>query len=132
MIIIDNYYKYVMMEIIKWHLKQVAMALSFLVLLQGCTAYKSSSTLENAAKENTKTLVKTKVGEWLKFKSVEVYDEKYYGLKKVKGEIVRIQLDEKYIDYVRVKNKTTSIVGSGILGIIGAFVLMIVGYLTLQ
>ena len=57
------------MKTIKIHLKIVAFLISSMILLQGCTIYKSTTvTLDEAYKAHTKTKVFTTDNETLKFK----------------------------------------------------------------
>ena len=67
--------------------KTIALILSMLILLQGCTVYKSASvSLEEAALVQTKVKLETKSGEKLKFIRIGVENGNYYGVKKVKGD----------------------------------------------
>ena len=78
-----------------------------LILLQGCTVYKSSSvTLEEASKSETKVIVKENNSKAIKFDRIEVVDGKYVGVKKFKGDIIKMVLDEDNIIRISIKNKT--------------------------
>ena len=97
------------MKTIKKQIKSVTLILSMLILLQGCTVYKSVSvTLEQAAKEENKVRLETTSGEKLKFKRIGIDNGEYYGVKKVKGNIVKVPLDTNYIKNVKLKDKTLS------------------------
>jgi len=97
------------MKAIKKQIKSVTLILSMLILLQGCTVYKSASvTLDQASKSEIKVKVETKSGEKLKFKRIGVEDGNYYGVKKVKGNIVKVPLDANYVNNVKLKDKTLS------------------------
>lgn len=99
----------IIMKIIKKQIKTIALILSMLILFQGCTVYKSANvSLDQASKADIKTKVSTKDGEKLKFERIGVEDEKYYGVRKVKGELIKVPLNEDYIEYVKLKDKTTS------------------------
>jgi len=99
------------MKAIKTHLKTVVLIFAALILLQGCTVYKSANvTLEEAVKSQTKVKIKTKDIQSLKFKRLEFEDGKYYGVKKFKGDIIKMSLDENNLISVRLKNKTLSII----------------------
>jgi len=81
------------MKTIKKQIKPVALILGLLILLQSCVAYKSTSvSLEEAVRSGKKTKIETKINEYLKFQRISFEDGKYYGVKKVKGEIVKIPL----------------------------------------
>ena len=98
-----------MMKTIKKQFKSVALILSILILLQGCTVYKSVPvSLEHAAQNETKVKVTTKNNEKFKFKRIGVEDGNYYGVKKVKGNIVKVPLDANYVNNVKLKDKTLS------------------------
>ena len=97
------------MKTIKKQFKSVALILSILILLQGCTVYKSVPvSLEHAAQNETKVKVTTKNNEKFKFKRIGVEDGNYYGVKKVKGNIVKVPLDANYVNNVKLKDKTLS------------------------
>ncbi len=97
------------MKTIKKQIKSVTLILSMLILLQGCTVYKSVSvTLEQAAKEENKVRLETTSGEKLKFKRIGIDNGEYYGVKKVKGNIVKVPLNSNYIKNVKLKDKTLS------------------------
>jgi len=89
--------------------KTIALILSMLILLQGCTVYKSASvSLEQAALVQTKVKLETKSGEKLKFIRIGVENGNYYGVKKVKGNIVKVPLETNYIKSVKLKDKFQS------------------------
>ena len=97
------------MKTLKKQFKSVALILSMLILLQGCTVYKSASvTLEQAANEENKVRLETTSGEKLKFKHIGIDNGEYYGIKKVKGNIVKVPLNSNYIKNVKLKDKTLS------------------------
>jgi len=91
--------------------KTIALILSMLILLQGCTAYKSASvSLEQAVLAQTKVKLETKSGEKLKFIRIGVENGNYYGVKKVKGNIVKVPLETNYIKSVKLKDEFQSTV----------------------
>lgn len=97
------------MKTIKKQIKSITLILSLLVLLQGCTVYKSASvSLDQAANDESKVRLETTSGEKLKFKRIGVENGNYYGIKKVKGNIVKVPLDTNYIKKVKLKDKTLS------------------------
>ena len=115
------------MKTLKNHLKVVALFLSVLILLQGCTVYKSSSvSLEQAEQNQSKVKVITKNNEKLKFMRIGIENGNYYGIKKKNGVIVNTPLDQDFINIINEKNKTLStiltiaipvVIIGGILGI---------------
>lgn len=95
--------------------KTIALILSMLILLQGCTAYKSASvSLEQAVLAQTKVKLETKSGEKLKFIRIGVENGNYYGVKKVKGDKTlnykTVPLETNYIKSVKLKDETLSTV----------------------
>ncbi|WP_248723791.1 hypothetical protein [Seonamhaeicola sp. ML3] len=79
-----------------------------LIFFQSCSVYRQPTTLENTVKAPTKTKIKTKDGQKLKYKSIVFENGRYYGMKKVQGELVRIDIDEQDIETVRLKNREVS------------------------
>jgi len=73
--------------------------------------YRSSSiSLAEAANKGEKVIVETTNGNRLKFKRIESSDGEYYGIEKIKGELIRTNLNEGHIQYVREKDRTLSTV----------------------
>ena len=82
-----------------------------LILLQGCTVYKSTPiTIEQVAIGEQKVKVITKHNTKLKFKKVVIENEKLYGVRKVDGIDVKLLLDRNSIDTIKAKDKTLSII----------------------
>jgi len=97
------------MKAIKIHFRTLIFFLSVLILLQGCTVYKSASvTLEEAVRADTKVRIKTKDNQTLKFKNVRAENEIYYGFMYKKSKWVKTAINEDSIDIVQVKDKTLS------------------------
>jgi hypothetical protein len=97
------------MKTIKKQFKSVALILSMVILLQGCTVYKSTPiTIEQVAKEEQKVKVITKDNVKLKFKRIGFNNDGYYGVKKQKGEIIKTHLDPSFINNIKEKDKTLS------------------------
>ena len=97
------------MKTIKQQFKSVSLILSVLILLQGCTVYKSVPvSLEQAANSETKVKVLTKSNEKYKFKRIGVENGNYDGVKTQNGKLVRIPLDTKMLNKINVKDKTMS------------------------
>ena len=114
------------MKTLKKCLKPISYLLTFLILLQGCTVYKTASvTLDEASKSNTKVRVKTFNNKSLKFDRIEVVNNKIHGINNVEMSITPIEKDN--IEKIQLKDKTMSTILSiaipvvvivGILGII--------------
>ena len=97
------------MKTIKIHLKIVAFLISSMILLQGCTIYKSTTvTLDEAYKSHTKTKVLTTNNQTLKFKRIDFRDGGYYGISKNPSKFENMLLDKNNIQSIKIKNKTTS------------------------
>jgi hypothetical protein len=91
------------------HLKIASLLLASLMLIQGCTIYKSSSaSLEEASISETKIKVKTNFKKTYHFQSIVFEDGSYYGIKTFKGKIVKIRLDENYLEKVLIKSNQKS------------------------
>ena len=97
------------MKTIKKQIKPIALFFGLLILLQSCVVYKQTS-LEQAVNSEKKVKIITKTDEILKFQRIGFEDEKFYGIKKVKHEMVKIQLDSLGIKEVSLHDKTLSIV----------------------
>ena len=113
------------MKTIKTHLRVIAFFFSTAILFQGCTVYKSANvTLEEAAKSETKIIVKENNSKAIMFNRIEVEDGKYFGVKKVKGELLNFALNEDNLSRISLKDKTLSTVLSIAipLVIIGIFI----------
>ena len=99
------------MKTTKKLIKPIAFLLGLLILLQSCVAYKSTSvSLEEAVKLEKKAKIETKGYEILKFQKIVSEEGKYYGVKKIKGEKVKILIDSTGIKKVMLHDKTLSTV----------------------
>ena len=97
------------MKTIKIHLKIVAFLISSMVLLQGCTVYKSTTvTLDEASKSQTKAKVVTTDNETLWFKRIDLIDGKYIGVRNKVSKLEDMVLDKNNINSIKVQNKTVS------------------------
>ena len=106
------------MKTLKAHLKVVALFFSVLILVQGCTVYKSANvSLDDAYKSQTKVKVKTNYNRTLKFKIITFEDESYYGInesykddpfEQYNKELIKTHIDVENIENIRIKNKTMS------------------------
>lgn len=97
------------MKTLKKQIRFIALSLALLLLFQSCKAYHSNSvTLEQASQEFKRTKIQTKNNEILKYRGVKFEDTKYFGIKKVNGNIVNVPIDENFIKTVRLENETMS------------------------
>ena len=111
------------MKTIKIHLKVAALFFTVLILLQGCTVYKSVPiSLEQAVQNESKVRVRTNSNEKLKFNRIGFEDGKYFGVKKSNNVIVKTPLDQNFINIINEKDKT----GSTILSIAIPLVIIVV------
>ncbi len=71
--------------------------------------------------------MRTKNNENLKFKRIELQDGQYYGVQKIKRSSTKTPLDSAKINYVRIKDKTTSTISNSVLGFAGAIGILALG-----
>jgi len=99
------------MKAIKLYLKQIASVLSVLILLQGCTVYKSvSATLNEAYKSNSKVKITTIENKILKYKRIRHENNQYYGIQKIQGKEVKSLIDKDKINQIQLKDKLLSVI----------------------
>jgi hypothetical protein len=84
--------------------------LLFLLLIQGCKAYKSPTNLEQAAKTEEKGVVKVTMvnGDEYIFENIKFIGDTYYGVKTVNAEKVKTVLLKEDVLKVERKNKKSS------------------------
>jgi hypothetical protein len=120
------------MKTIKKQIRILALVLALVILIQGCAIYKSTPvSLKQAAKEEIDTKVYIKSGENFIFKRIVLEDGKYYGVKKEKGDIIKIPLNEQFIEKVKLEDKSWSSVatiGLSIVSLLG--ILMVVALIS--
>jgi hypothetical protein len=122
------------MKTLKKQFKSIALILSMLILLQGCTVYKASSvSLEQATLNKSKVKIMTKNNVKLKFERIVVEDGNYYGIRTVDSQNVKLLLDTNTVEMIKEKDKILSTIlsiGIPIVSIIGvsAGVWLLVGY----
>jgi len=101
------------MKTINHFLRSIAFFLSCLIILQGCTVYKGTNlTLDDAVRSDGKVKVITNYDTKLKYKRVEMENNTFYGVKKVKGEEVKDKLYKEDLKTVKIKDKTLSTIGT--------------------
>lgn len=110
------------MNRLKKCLKPISLLLAFVVLLQGCTVYKSTPiTLEQAVQNESKTKVNWNDGFTSKYKKIIIENGDYYGVGKKYGEIQKSLLEGKKISKIKEKNKTLSAILNASLVVFGVF-----------
>lgn len=113
------------------YLRPVAYILTLLFLFQGCAAYKrQNATLDQAVETRNLVKVVSKDNAVHKYIYITKKDDKYYGVKKVDGDLIETQLDEDDISRLQLYDKGTTAaiqVGSGlaIVGIVAGIVLLV-------
>ncbi|UKM63499.2 hypothetical protein GSB9_00042 [Flavobacteriaceae bacterium GSB9] len=115
------------MKSIRSHLKIITCFFTLLVFLQGCVVYKSEpATIEAASEPNVKVRIKMIDGEFIKFSSLEVVDNKIFGVKKKRGEAFRTLIGRDSIKRIQIKDKKMSTIGNVLLpvSVIGSIVLL--------
>ena len=114
------------MKTIKKQIKLIALIFSVVMLFQSCKAYyKDSVTLEQAVNEHKRAKVETVTKQTYKFQSISFENGQYYGIKMVKGETVKIPIDQANISKVRLENKSLSVMGEIGLIALGVFVIIV-------
>lgn len=99
------------MKTLKNKLKSISFLFALVMIIQSCTVYKSKPiSLDQAVQKESKVRVQTNDNEKLKFKKIIFENSNYYGVKKSKGELVRIPLNQEFIFNIKEKNKTLSTV----------------------
>lgn len=118
------------MKPLKQLFKPISYLLSLLILLQGCTVYKTQNvTLQQAAETKDKVKILTKDGETQKYLYVTPIKEEYYGIKKVDGKPTKFLLQEENIEILRTENKAASFGYTMLLGIPTIVAVIIIGTL---
>lgn len=100
-------------------LKRLSVLLSVLIIAQSCQVYRTSSiSLDEASKIDEKVKVQTIEGKRIEFKKIDKEEDFYYGLKRKKGELVKIPLNHEDIVGIFPKHKTASIVNTILLSLV--------------
>lgn len=120
------------MKTIKKQIRIMALVLALVILIHGCAIYKSTPvSLDQAAKEEINTKIYIKSGEDFIFKRIVLEDGKYYGIKKEKGDIIKIPLNEQFIDKVKLKDTSWSSIATTGLSIVSLLgILMVVALIS--
>ena len=114
------------MKKLKKQIKPIALIFGALILFQSCKVYyKDSVTLEQAVNEHKHAKVETFTKQTYKFQSISFENDQYYGIKMVKGDTVKIPIDQANLSKVRLENKSLSVIGTiGVSVLIGFGILV--------
>ncbi|MGL2965010.1 hypothetical protein [Flavobacterium sp. XGLA_31] len=86
--------------------KSSCLFLALIITLQSCTVYKKTPvSIAEASESNQKVLLITTKDKRIPLKRIERTDSLYYGIKKVKGENVRVQINELEVKKIRPYNR---------------------------
>lgn len=97
------------MKTIKKQIKFIALILAILICFQSCKVYHANTvTLEQASQEFKRTKIQTNTNEVLKFRGIKKDSNQFYGIKKIKKELINIPLEEVNIKSVNLENETMS------------------------
>lgn len=97
------------MKTIKKQIKFIALILAILICFQSCKVYHANTvTLEQASQEFKRTKIQTNTNEVLKFRGIKKDSNQFYGIKKIKKELINIPLEEVKIKSVNLENETMS------------------------
>ena len=101
------------------HIKFIGTLLSILILFQSCRVYHATSvTLKQAVMEEKRVKVRMKNMEKFRFQRIGFESGQFYGVKRIKGKIVRIPLSQEEIGYIKLHNKTWSVIYGIITGVV--------------
>jgi hypothetical protein len=93
--------------------KVVSVVLVLSLMFQSCAVYRRKSvSLEEAAKTEHRILMIRTNDQKVRLKRIENIDGIYYGLTRVKGEKVKLKLDEKDIKALRPINRGLTTMGN--------------------
>ena len=97
------------MKTLKTSLITIALFFMAITLLQSCVAYqKNPVSLLQAEQSKKRVKMKTSSNQTYKFKQIVLEEEQFYGLKKEKGEIVRIAIHNNVANKVFLHSKSKS------------------------
>lgn len=114
------------MKAIKTFLKPISYLLAFLVLFQGCTVYKTQNlSLEEATATQDKVKLKTKQNKTHHYLYITKDGDKYYGVKEVHDQLIKMELPANNIEIIRAKDNRASKTASILLGVVGGLVIVI-------
>ena len=117
------------MNTLKTSLKTNALFFMALILLQSCVAYQNTPVSLLQAEESTKRVkIKTSSNQTYHFKQIVLEEEKFYGLKKEKRELVKIAISD-YVDnevFLQSKSKSTLATIGVIVAPLGILIWMVI------
>ena len=97
------------MKTLKIRLRTIAFFFITMMILQSCIAYqKTPVSLLEAERSKTLVKVNTISNQTYRFKQIVLEEEQFYGLKKEKGEIVRIAIHNNVANKVFLHSKSKS------------------------
>ncbi|MBT8315401.1 MAG: hypothetical protein KJP26_13150 [Maribacter sp.] len=97
------------MKTLKTSLKTIPIFFIAITLLQSCVAYqKNPVSLLQAEQSKKRVKLKTSSNQTYKLKQIVLEEEQFYGLNKVKGEIVRIALHNNDANTIYLHSKSRS------------------------
>ena len=94
------------MRKLKKSLKIIALFLSGLILMQGCSTYKTPVTLQQAAQQEKAVKIVTIDDDTYKYKYIVYEDGQFYGIKDNPGEAVKFPINSEEVTDVLIKGKT--------------------------
>ncbi|MFH4967755.1 hypothetical protein V8G61_06065 [Gaetbulibacter sp. M240] len=98
------------MKRLKKFIKSLAILFSILIFIQSCTVYKAApSSLSQASKAHARSKVVNQEGEVSKFKFITEENGSFYGIKRSKGTLIKVKLNENHLKSIKTKDKTMSI-----------------------
>ena len=114
------------MKTIKKQIKLIALIFSIVMLFQSCKAYyKESVTLAQAVSEHKRAKVETVTKQTYKFQSISFENEQYYGVNMVKGEAIKIPINQADLNKVRLENKSMSLIGTIGVSVLVGFAILV-------
>lgn len=124
------------MKSIKNGIRQLALVFGLIIFFQSCVvAYKATSMpLYEVAKSHNKVRVEYNNSEIYRFIKIEEEGNNFYGVKEVKGEIVKTPIEVERISNVKVYDKSKSNWRSAaiITGLLGGFILIVASTIEVQ
>jgi len=99
------------MKILKKYFKLTALVLGILILLQSCRVYQHRSvSLKTAFQEGRRVKIKAKDQQVYKFDRIIFEKEFFYGIKKKRKKLLKMELNPNELESIRMHNKTMSII----------------------
>ncbi|WP_445386058.1 hypothetical protein ACT6NV_04435 [Robiginitalea sp. IMCC44478] len=94
------------MRKLKKSLKIIALFLSGLILMQGCSTYKTPVTLQQAEQQEKAVKIITTNDDTYKYKYIVYENGQFYGVKDNPGEDVKFPINSEEVTDVLIKGKT--------------------------